>query len=180
MPRRARLTRSDLAIDDYKDLVRSLDPNAVPPSEPKEIVMPVDLISSPDKSLPALPPTSPEIHPDSTTTPESTAAIIATSSPTIALPTSSSTTASAALSGPEAISNLLIGQRGVNRLFEDFTQTLSTRDKEIHQLKDRLEEIEHTLSSITEQLDQETTLRISVESQRDTILRDDASAAKVV
>ena len=142
--------------------------------------MPVDLISSPDKSLPALPPTSPEIHPDSTTTPESTAAIIATSSPTIALPTSSSTTASAALSGPEAISNLLIGQRGVNRLFEDFTQTLSTRDKEIHQLKDRLEEIEHTLSSITEQLDQETTLRISVESQRDTILRDDASAAKVV
>jgi hypothetical protein len=84
------------------------------------------------------------------------------------------------VTGPEAISNLLIGQRGVNRLFEDFTQTLSTRDKEIHRLKDRLEEIEHTLSTITEQLDQETTLRISAESQRDTILRDDASAAKVV
>jgi hypothetical protein len=136
--------------------------------------MPTDLISSPDKSLPALPTTESE---DSNPTP---AAIASASSTTTAEITSSSATISTAVTGPEAISNLLIGQRGVNRLFEDFTQTLSTRDKEIHRLKDRLEEIEHTLSTITEQLDQETTLRISAESQRDTILRDDASAAKVV
>ena len=136
--------------------------------------MPTDLVSSPDKSLPALPPTESE---DSNPTP---AAIPSTSSPTAAKIAPNSATSSTAVTGPEAISNLLIGQRGVNRLFEDFTQTLSTRDKEIHRLKDRLEEIEHTLSTITEQLDQETTLRISAESQRDTILRDDASAAKVV
>jgi len=135
--------------------------------------MPTDLISSPDKSLPALPPTSPEK--DSNSTPASESTATTTSTTTAVIPPSST-----AVTGPEAISNLLIGQRGVNRLFEDFTQTLSTRDKEIHRLKDRLEEIEHTLSTITEQLDQETTLRISAESQRDTILRDDASAAKVV
>jgi hypothetical protein len=138
--------------------------------------MPTDLISSPDKSLPALPPTSPEKDSNSTPASEPTATITSTSSTATAEIPPSST----AVTGPEAISNLLIGQRGVNRLFEDFTQTLSTRDKEIHRLKDRLEEIEHTLSTITEQLDQETTLRISAESQRDTILRDDASAAKVV
>jgi len=136
--------------------------------------MPTDLISSPDKSLPALPPIESE---DTNPTP---AVIPSTSSPTTAEIPPNSATSSNAVTGPEAISNLLIGQRGVNRLFEDFTQILSTRDKEIHRLKDRLEEIEHTLSTITEQLDQETTLRISAESQRDTILRDDASAAKVV
>jgi hypothetical protein len=165
--------------------------------------MPTDLISSPtEPSLPPTPPapsalvTSSEEAPDFTlgddgddddeaedTAVASVPTAIATAGPasTAAMaPMPTSTSAIAPASASESISNLLIGQRGVNRLFEDFTQTLSTRDKEIHQLKDRLEEIEHTLSTITEQLDSETKLRISAESQRDTILRDDASAAKVV
>lgn len=98
----------------------------------------------------------------------------------------SSTTSAEALepsgemSAPERISNLLVGQRGVNRLFEDFVSALSTKEKEIRRLTDRLEELEHTLATVTDQLNTETSLRIEAERARETIMRDDASAAKVV
>lgn len=80
----------------------------------------------------------------------------------------------------ESISNLMVGQRGVNRLFQDFVTTLSGREREIRRLSDRLEELEHTLSTVTDQLASETEQRMAAESAREIIMRDDASAAKVV
>lgn len=68
----------------------------------------------------------------------------------------------------------------MNRLFEDFVSSLTIKEREIRRLSDRIEELEHTLSTVTDQLNTETSLRISAEGSREMIMRDDASAAKVV
>lgn len=81
---------------------------------------------------------------------------------------------------PESISNLLVGQRGVHRLFDDFTSTLADKEKALHAATTRVEELEHTLSTVTDQLAAETAQRIEAQEARDRVLRDDASAAKVV
>ena len=160
--------RSDLALDDYKDLVRNLDPNAVPPSSPSSkavIDPPTDLLTSPDLSMKS--PTL-ESRLDTENPSSSTEAPSSNPSPNMSM------------SKSEAISNLLVGQRGVNRLFEDFVSSLTVKEKEIRRLSDRIEELEHTLSTVTDQLNTETSLRISAEGSREMTMRDDASAAKVV
>lgn len=80
----------------------------------------------------------------------------------------------------DSISNLLIGQRGVHRLFRDFSATLSAKEKEIRELQKRAEELEGDLGVARDQLKSETAQRVEALSERDRALRDDASAAKVV
>ena len=188
-----KLTLSDLAIAEYAALVSKLDPCAVPPplprrlsdnilqktpiltdaedkeeavkleakAEPKENGKPEEAVkdddaekdSKSDKSAPASPPKS---------THRSSASI-------------SSITQSS-----DAISNLLIGQRGVARLFKDFTSVVSGKDKEIARLLNRVDELEVALGALREQLEAETTALVDVQAERDRVLRADASAAKVV
>lgn len=138
--------------------MRSLDPNAVPPSSPK---------------------TKPLIDPptDLTTSGADHEAAAAVHAPAEEVKEAK---ASTDIPPSESISNLLVGQRGVNRLFQDFVSAISAKEKEVRRLSDRLEELEHTLSTVTDQLNTETSLRIEAESARETIMRDDASAAKVV
>ena len=88
-------------------------------------------------------------------------------------PTSPSSTA-------ESISSLLIGQRGVHRLFNDFITSLAAKEKALHQLTARIEEMEYSLSIMRDQLTAETGMRVQAQTERDKALRDDASAAKVV
>ncbi|BEI80161.1 hypothetical protein CcaverHIS002_0106900 [Cutaneotrichosporon cavernicola] len=80
----------------------------------------------------------------------------------------------------DSISNLLLGQRGVHRLFRDFSATLTAKETEIRELQKRAEELEGDLSAVREQLISETAQRVEAVSERDRALRDDASAAKVV
>ncbi|KLT41010.1 hypothetical protein CC85DRAFT_223623, partial [Cutaneotrichosporon oleaginosum] len=80
----------------------------------------------------------------------------------------------------DSISNLLIGQRGVHRLFRDFSATLLAKEKEIRELQMRADDLESDLSVAREQLKTETEQRVEAMSERDRALRDDASAAKVV
>ncbi|GMK54577.1 hypothetical protein CspeluHIS016_0111630 [Cutaneotrichosporon spelunceum] len=80
----------------------------------------------------------------------------------------------------DSISNLLVGQRGVHRLFRDFSATLTAKEKEIRDLQKRAEELEGDLDATREQLKSETAQRVEAASERDRALRDDASAAKVV
>lgn len=80
----------------------------------------------------------------------------------------------------DSISNLLIGQRGVHRLFRDFSASLSSKEKEIRDLQRRAEELEGDLTLARTQLSSETAQRVEAQSERDRALRDDASAAKVV
>jgi len=80
----------------------------------------------------------------------------------------------------EAISNLLVGQRGVHQLFNDFTTTLTAKEKAVHQLTVRVEEMQHSLGVMRDQLTAETGIRVQAQTERDKALRDDASAAKVV
>ena len=68
----------------------------------------------------------------------------------------------------------------MHQLFHDFTSTLSSKDKTLHQLAAKVEELEHALSVLRGQLDAETALRVQALVERDKALRDDASAAKVV
>lgn len=84
------------------------------------------------------------------------------------------------LASSDAISNLIVGQRGVQRLFRDFSSTLTAKEAEIRQLQLRAEELENLLATTKEQLKSETDQRVEAASERDRALRDDASAAKVV
>lgn len=101
-----------------------------------------------------------------------------------ASPTKSTHRLSASISSitqsSDAISNLLIGQRGVARLFKDFTSVVSGKDKEIARLQNRVDELEVALGALREQLEAETIALVDAQAERDRVLRDDASAAKVV
>ncbi|EJT50787.1 hypothetical protein A1Q1_08045 [Trichosporon asahii var. asahii CBS 2479] len=92
----------------------------------------------------------------------------------------SSASISSITQSSDAISNLLIGQRGVARLFKDFTSVVSGKDKEIARLLNRVDELEVALGALREQLEAETTALVDAQAERDRVLRDDASAAKVV
>ena len=148
--RPGQLTGSDLALQEYSTLVHSLDPTAVPPETPKH-------------------PTNGFLD----STPE-----LSTTTTSPSLPSPSETPGS--LSTSESISNLIIGQKGVQRLFTDFTSTLTSREKSIHALEAKMEELQHTLETVREQLLAETALRVASQAEREKALRDDASAAKVV
>jgi hypothetical protein len=87
---------------------------------------------------------------------------------------------SPALNTSDTISNLLIGQKGVHRLFDDFTSTLSAKEKALHDSEAKIEELEQLLRTTRDQLEQETALRVAAQNDRETALRDDGSAAKVV
>ncbi|KAK4688628.1 hypothetical protein P7C73_g1473, partial [Tremellales sp. Uapishka_1] len=138
----------DLALDEYSNLVHSLDPSAVPPATPRSANLSTDiLLSTP--------------HLDTSESP-------------LPSPSGYSVTAS------DSISNLLVGQRGVHQLFHDFTTTLTTKERKIHELQAKIEEMEHSFSILQEQLHTETEKRVRSEVERDKALRDDASAAKVV
>lgn len=84
------------------------------------------------------------------------------------------------LASADAISNLLIGQRGVHRLFQDFTSVLSDKDREIHTLQAAKDKLDALVATLRAQLDSETRVRVDAQTDRDRVLRDDASAAKVV
>ena len=84
------------------------------------------------------------------------------------------------LSTAETISNLLVGQKGVHRLFTDFTSTLSAKEKALHSAHAKIEELESALQTLRNQLKSETELRVAAQNERDVALRDDGSAAKVV
>jgi hypothetical protein len=131
--------------------VHSLDPNAVPPELPTR---------SPSNILNATPSLTSDAKP-ATPQPESPASAPASTS-------------------AESISNLLVGQRGVHRLFEDFTSTLASREAEIRKLQAKVDAAEQSLSLVEEQLESERTLRVQCVEERDRVVRDDQSAAKVV
>ncbi|ORY35668.1 hypothetical protein BCR39DRAFT_511403 [Naematelia encephala] len=141
----------DLALQEYEALVHSIDPSVVPPAIPSKSSMTDILQSTPELGSPSLP-TPPLVSPSGTS--------IHTAS--------------------ESISNLLVGQRGVHRLFTDFTSTLADKERKLHALQSRIDELEYSLSTVEDQLAAETALRVSAQDERDRALRDDASAAKVV
>ena len=88
--------------------------------------------------------------------------------------------ASTTLSTADSISNLLVGQKGVHRLFHDFTSTLTAKEKALHSAHAKIEELERSLRALQEQLAVETTARVAAQNERETAMRDDGSAAKVV
>lgn len=96
------------------------------------------------------------------------------------LPGTKRTISTDTLKSSDAISNLLLGQRGVQSLFRDFSSTLTAKEAEIRQLQTRAEELESQLKVTEEQLKSETEQRVEASTERDRALRDDASAAKVV
>ena len=83
-------------------------------------------------------------------------------------------------SSSEAISNLLIGQKGVHQLFNDFTSTLSAKEKALHSAHSKIEGLERTLRTVQDQLESETAARVAAQNEREAAMRDDGSAAKVV
>ncbi|WVR08464.1 hypothetical protein IAU60_005519 [Kwoniella sp. DSM 27419] len=152
----------DLALDEYRTLVHSLDPNAVPPETP----------SKPARSLFQAPTLmrSPDL--DGT---DDEGDLVETATK----PSSVATTAEP-MTPSDAISNLLIGQKGVHQLFNDLTGMLVSKDKTISTLETKVEEVEYSLKVAHEQLTAETAQRVEAESDRDKALRDDASASRVV
>ncbi|OCF43652.1 hypothetical protein I317_02544 [Kwoniella heveanensis CBS 569] len=159
----------DLALKEYQSLVNSLDPGAVPPEIP----------SRPTPSLSDDLPLSDNQPETSTTgTPLGVGTHDLSSSPLTTLECPPAV--SAPPSAGETISNLLIGQKGVHRLFNDFTSMLVSKDKTIHSLESKIENLEHSLTITKEQLAAETALAIEAGLERDKALRDDASASRVV
>lgn len=136
---------SDLALEEYQNLVRSLDPTAVPPATPTSSVPNIL------QSVPELSTSAPLTSPTGTT-----------------------------VSSSESIPYLLLGQKGVHQLFNDFTSTLSAKEKALHSAHGKIEELEHSQQILKDQLSSETTLRVTAQGERDAALRDDGSAAKVV
>jgi hypothetical protein len=88
--------------------------------------------------------------------------------------------ASTTLSAADSISNLLVGQKGVHRLFHDFTSTLTAKEKALHSAHAKIEELEHSLRTLQDQLESETAARVAAQNEREAAMRDDGSAAKVV
>lgn len=183
----------DLALAEYAALVKRLDPTAVPPSLPRRvtdnILQAPPVLSTADNDGPPLPPKElPERKSSKsarTDKDEEEADKVHVGEEdkedtgvahTDALPDANGDV----LTSADAISNLLVGQRGVHRLFRDFTSALTTKDKEIHQLQTRAEDLNRDLGVVREQLEAETRVRVEVQNERDRVLRDDASAAKVV
>ncbi|WWC65362.1 uncharacterized protein I303_107980 [Kwoniella dejecticola CBS 10117] len=154
----------DLALAEYSTLVHSLDPTAVPPSHPSKTTS--SIFHTPSLQRSSL---------DS-----ADAASLNVDSPPL-----TDTSTLTALTSPETtpgevISNLLIGQKGVQQLFTDFTSFLVSKDKHIHELECKVEELEHSNKTLAEQLGVEIEVRVEAENIRDRALRDDESASKVI
>lgn len=130
------------------------------------------LVHSLDPS--AVPPEIPSASTSSSNILQSTPDLSDTTSTPLASPSST------AFSSSESISNLLIGQKGVHQLFNDFTTTLTAREKALHSAHAKVEELQRTLRALQQQLETETALRVAAQNERETALRDDGSAAKVV
>lgn len=94
--------------------------------------------------------------------------------------TSETPAVNSASASADAISNLLLGQRGVHRLFKDFAAALSAKDAEIRKLHSQIDELQTEATVAKDQLTAETAVRVEAQVDRDRVLRDDASAAKVV
>ncbi|WWC72452.1 uncharacterized protein I206_106414 [Kwoniella pini CBS 10737] len=152
----------DLALAEYSTLVHSLDPTAVPPSNPTKSTS--SIFNTPSSQRSSLDGDS-SIHSELDTPPlTSTSTAITSPSP----------------SAGEVISNLLIGQKGVQQLFTDFTSFLTSKDKRIHELETKVEELEHSTQTLTEQLRVAIEIRVEAENIKDRVLRDDESASKVI
>ncbi|WVF68027.1 hypothetical protein IAT40_002789 [Kwoniella sp. CBS 6097] len=159
----------NLALKEYRTLVHSLDPSAVPPEIPSQPTPSLsnDLSLSTDQSGTS---SHGAIQGNGDDEQPSSSSIALKSPPAVSTP----------LSPGETISNLLIGQKGVHRLFNDFTSMLAVKDKAIHVLESKIEDLEHSLTITKEQLASETALAIEAGLERDKALRDDASASSVV
>lgn len=144
----------DLALQEYKELVRKLDPSAVPP------IIPTTSTSAFFTPSLVKPKTENDFDPTTSST---------------ALPSAASEA-----SPSETISNLLIGQRGVHQLFNDFSTTLTAKDRQIASLQTHLESLDSSLTSMKDQLAAETLKRVEAEEERSKAERDDKSAAMVV
>jgi len=68
----------------------------------------------------------------------------------------------------------------VHRLFNDFTSTLSSKEKALQSAHAKLEELERSLRIVEDQLESETSIRVAAQNDREAAMRDDGSAAKVV
>ncbi|ODN82765.1 hypothetical protein L202_01043 [Cryptococcus amylolentus CBS 6039] len=144
----------ELALEEYKKLVHKLDPNAVPPDVPAKPTLSW-LTSSVQADAAGI---DKEAHPS--TKGEETEDDIETSK--------------------EAISNLLIGQRGVAQLFHDFTTSLTSKDALISSLQSQIDALNTSLATVEGQLKEETARRVEVEEEKEKVDRDDKSAAGVV
>ncbi|ORX41163.1 hypothetical protein BD324DRAFT_654716 [Kockovaella imperatae] len=115
-------------------------------------------------------------------TPRSPSPNILQSPPDLSSPTSASVDSPPVTphSSADSISNLLIGQRGVRQLCNDFSSTLFAKEKELQTVQLRVDELEQTVTTLREQLNAETALRVTAQEDRAKALRDDGSAAKVV
>lgn len=130
------------------------------------------LVHSLDPS--AVPPITPSASTSTTNILQSTPDLSDANSTPLASPSST------VFSSSESISNLLIGQKGVHQLFNDFTTTLTAREKALHSAHAKVEELERNLETLRQQLETETRLRVAAQRERESALRDDGSAAKVV
>ncbi|WRT70544.1 uncharacterized protein IL334_007542 [Kwoniella shivajii] len=160
----------DLALAEYSTLVQSLNPTAIPPPTPSKSVSSIF-------HTPALQRLSLDGQPSNAHTEHDISSLTSTVV-TTPLPLTSDNVSP--LSPGEVISNLLIGQKGVQQLFQDFTSFLVSKDKHIHSIESKLEELEHSFLVSQDQLKVETSLRVEAELERDRALRDDESASKVV
>ncbi|WVQ70629.1 hypothetical protein IAR50_000149 [Cryptococcus sp. DSM 104548] len=145
----------ELALEEYKTLVHKLDPNAVPPDVPAKST------SSWLTSLARANGADVESEETQTTT-------------------KMDGTEDSLESSKEAISNLLIGQRGVAQLFHDFTTSLTSKDALVSSLQSQVDNLTLSLATVEGQLKDETARRVEVEEEREKLDRDDKSAAGVV
>ncbi|WVO17567.1 hypothetical protein L204_105264 [Cryptococcus depauperatus] len=143
----------DLALQEYRELVEKLDPKATPPPMPSQLT-----------SLPLHNPSS-ALQVQNEKIKEHAFNEV----PTIAQSSTS-----------EVISNLLIGQRGVQQLFDDFTDSLISKERQISSLQAHVESLENSLYTVKQQLKEETEKRVEAEGERDEKDREDRSAAHVI
>ncbi|WOO79476.1 uncharacterized protein LOC62_02G002998 [Vanrija pseudolonga] len=225
----------DLALEEYKSLVKTLDPNAVPPPLPRRkpsdniLTTPPLLDGKTGESAVVDKPerkesknwkevkkgealaqaqtededvkevdTPPAVTPgDDTASVAEAVAVVPVATYTIddgedededdeidqlskPSDTSEAPAVNSASASADAISNLLLGQRGVHRLFKDFAAALSAKDSEIRKLHTQIDELQTEATVAKDQLTAETAVRVEAQVDRDRVLRDDASAAKVV
>ena len=130
--------RSDLALDEYKKLLHSIDPSAVPPAIPTS-------------SLITVKPSASAAH---DAVPE--------------------------VASPEIISNLLAGQRTVQRLCDDFAATLSDKYRTIASVTAQASDLTASHGILRDQLDSERAQRIELQLHRDQSVRNEASDGRAV
>jgi hypothetical protein len=183
---------ADLALAEYAALVDRLDPKAVPPPMPRRVtdnILQTPPVLVPDDAAPAVPPKANGTAPSRSTSTRSNKGAktkTAEEEKQVEAPATIDDAASTLSLDPEnaasaeAISNLLLGQRGVHRLFRDFSSAMTAKEKEIHNLQLQRDEKEYALATLRDQLEAETRVRVEAQNERDRVLRDDASAAKVV